>query len=170
MSVGMLNQSRWARTGRLLFTRTGFALIAVAVWVLEIGVAMAVQSSEPPGGGSVDGIYTNEQSTRGQAIYEQECVGCHQLDLTGYDNAPALAGDEFRARWNGHTMADLFERVRTSMPVDSPGRLSRQAYSDVIAYLLRENGFPAGDRELGTDTSVLRTIRWPGNAHMAPPK
>ena len=30
---------------------------------------------------------------------------------------------------------DLFEEIRTTMPTDAPGRLSRGQYADVVAYL-----------------------------------
>ena len=40
------------------------------------------------------------------------------------------------------------------MPPDRPGRLGDQAYLDIVAYLLQENGAPAGDRPLTADTAV----------------
>ena len=44
------------------------------------------------------------------------------------------------------------------MPQDSPGRLSRQQYADIVARILNANEFPAGESELGTDVAVLKQI------------
>ena len=40
-----------------------------------------------------------------------------------------------------------------------PGRLGRQQYADVISYILKSNGYPAGDKELVTDLAALKQIR-----------
>ena len=60
---------------------------------------------------------------------------------------------------NDLTAGDLFERIRQTMPRDTPGRLSRQQNSDVIAYLLKANGWPAGPAELPPEPAALREIR-----------
>ncbi len=45
------------------------------------------------------------------------------------------------------------------MPKDDPGSLSPEEYSAIISYMLRENGYPAGEEDLPADTSTLRYIR-----------
>jgi hypothetical protein len=45
------------------------------------------------------------------------------------------------------------------MPLDKPGRLSRQQNADVIAFLLKANGWPAGTVELPPDPPALNQIR-----------
>ena len=56
------------------------------------------------------------------------------------------------------TVADLFERVRTTMPQNDPGTLSRDQYADVVAFLLKSNGFPEGTAPLDRRTEVLAGI------------
>src|SRR5258706_406718 len=73
-----------------------------------------------------DGVYSAEQAKRGQTISGEECARCHSESLGGGENAPALAGEAFLARWQDMTLGDLFEKIRTTMPTDSPGRLGRQ--------------------------------------------
>jgi hypothetical protein len=73
--------------------------------------------------------------------------------------APALAGSDFLDKWSGQTMGELFQRIRTTMPVGRPGRLSLAAYSDIAAYILRANSFPPGRTELPRDAQLLRQIR-----------
>ena len=106
-----------------------------------------------------DGVYTEEQAKRGAALYSQNCAGCHGTDLTGGESAPPLAGIPFFANWNGLTLGDLFERIRTSMPADRPGRLSRDQNADILAHILKSNEFPAGKAELPRQTEALREIQ-----------
>ena len=62
------------------------------------------------------------------------------------------------ANWDGLTVGDLAERVRVSMPLNSPGSLSRQQTADVVAYMLRFNQFPAGKEELPREVPVMKQI------------
>jgi hypothetical protein len=45
------------------------------------------------------------------------------------------------------------------MPLDKPGRLSRQINADITAYLLNRNQFPNGQGELIPDIQALKQIR-----------
>jgi len=106
-----------------------------------------------------DGVYTEEQAKRGAALYSQNCAGCHGTDLTGGESAPPLAGIPFFANWSGLTLGDLFERIRTSMPADRPGRLNRDQNADIVAHILKSNEFPAGPTELPRQTEALKEIQ-----------
>jgi hypothetical protein len=75
------------------------------------------------------------------------------------DVAPALTGREFLTEWDGLTVRDLFERIRISMPQDSPGSLSGQENSDILAYVFASNKLPAGGTELGNEASALKMIK-----------
>jgi len=105
-----------------------------------------------------DGVYTREQAQRGEKLYEQECGRCHGDDLTGIEAAPALTGSNFAATWEGVPLSDLVERMRVSMPQDKPGSLSRAQNADVLAYMLQVSRFPAGEKPLEGQTSVLSQI------------
>jgi hypothetical protein len=54
-------------------------------------------------------------------------------------------------RWREDTAATLFTRVSTLMPFDNPATLTRDAYLDIVAYLLQVNGFPAGTEALASE-------------------
>lgn len=107
-----------------------------------------------------DGVFTQEQSTRGKAAYAKECASCHGAQLDGSGQAPPLAGADFKGDWNGQTADDVFEKMQTSMPADRPGQLTREQNADILAFLLSANGFPAGPKELPTDAAVLQKIRF----------
>lgn len=106
-----------------------------------------------------EGVYTDEQAKRGNGTYSQACGSCHGPDLSGGESAPALAGDTFLSNWNGLTVGDLFERIRISMPQNSPGSLSRKENADVLAFMFSVNKYPAGQTELGGDTEPLKQIK-----------
>jgi cytochrome c len=107
-----------------------------------------------------DGVYTIEQAKRGEALYGQHCAACHGGALLGAEAAPALTGFEFGGNWNTLTVGDLYERIRTSMPVDDPGKVSAQQKVDIIAHILRVGGFPAGMTELPRGAQLLTQITY----------
>lgn len=106
-----------------------------------------------------DGVYTDEQADRGRAAYLLNCVACHGPALAGTGEAKPLTGPEFLSSWNGLTLGDLFDRTRATMPLARPGSLRRDTYADVLAYVLKFNGFPAGETELAQRSEMLATIR-----------
>lgn len=125
----------------------GAVLCALAAW------------AQAPARSVWSGVYTEAQAERGQVAYNAECARCHGTQLQGGESAPPLAGIDFLANWNGLTVADLFERIRVSMPADRPGRLPREQNADIIAYMLRASEFPAGPAELAPRAEALRDIR-----------
>ncbi len=107
-----------------------------------------------------DSVFSDAQAARGEAMYGQTCARCHQESLAGADQSPPLTGAGFLSNWNGLPLAELFERVRVDMPSDTPGTYSRQQIIDVLAYVLRFNGFPAGKAELTHDANALAAVRF----------
>lgn len=105
-----------------------------------------------------DGVYTDEQATRGQKVYEQECAQCHLDDLMGDGIAPSLIGSSFFFRWSELSVGDMYVAIRTTMPQGAPASLSPAGYSDISAYLLQMNKVPSGDTELPTDNDDLGDI------------
>jgi mono/diheme cytochrome c family protein len=109
---------------------------------------------------TLDGVYADAQAKRGEAVYTTACAGCHQPDLSGDGQTPALVGKDFNMDWNDLAMSDLFDRTRGTMPADKPGTLTPAQASDVIAYLLQKAGFPAGQTALPTDSAALKAIKF----------
>jgi mono/diheme cytochrome c family protein len=105
-----------------------------------------------------DGVYTAAQAKRGESLYAQHCSSCHGSTFEGGEMAPPLAGGAFNANWNGLSLGDLVERIRISMPQNSPGSLSRQQYVDVVATMLAGGEFPTGETELPGEVEALRQI------------
>lgn len=104
-------------------------------------------------------LYSEAQARRGQATYQRHCQTCH--------TAAAYTGTAFRRAWAGRSPFDLWEQIRTTMPQDGPGRLKDGEYADIVAYLLRLNGYPAGTVELPADAERLQALviaRTPGGS------
>ena len=106
-----------------------------------------------------DGVYTEEQSRRGEAIFLTTCASCHKPEMTGSQIVPALLGDAFLERWRRKSAGDLFEKARMMPPVPIPVRPTPREYADVVAFILSRNNFPAGSRELADNFETLATIR-----------
>jgi cytochrome c len=124
--------------------------------------------AQPPTRSVWDGVYTEEQATRGRALYSSECASCHGSELTGGEMAPPLSGGEFMAGWDGLTVGDLFERIRISMPQNSPGSLSGQQNADILSFLLSANKFPAGTTEMPKEAGILKQIKFEVKKSAAP--
>jgi mono/diheme cytochrome c family protein len=107
-----------------------------------------------------DGVYTAEQAKRGEQLYDKKCSSCHGTDLNGGLHAPALVGSGFTPNWNNVSLYDLFERMRTSMPEDEPGSLSRRQTADIVAFMLQKGEYPAGTSELPTEAEILQTYKF----------
>jgi quinoprotein glucose dehydrogenase len=105
-----------------------------------------------------DGVYNDAQAKRGEATYVEACSNCHGRTLEGQDMTPALTGGGFMANWDGLSVGDLTDRIRSSMPFDRPGTLSRQENVDIVAYILRFNRFPTGKDELPPQINTLKQI------------
>ena len=105
-----------------------------------------------------DGVYTEEQAKRGAQVYSERCGQCHGDSLGGVESAPPLAGPAFYANWEGQPLNALFERIRTTMPQDNPGSLSRAQNADIVAHMLSVGGYPAGSAPLEGQAAALTGI------------
>jgi mono/diheme cytochrome c family protein len=105
-----------------------------------------------------DGVFTAAQAERGKENYlTGRCGGCHKLDLTG-DRGPALKGGDFIAHWDNGSVITLFDKIRETMPQNSPNDVTEDAKADIVAYLLQQNGFPPGKTELRAEAESLGII------------
>ena len=124
-----------------------------------IGLAFAAWQAIGAGSGEPGGLFSEVQAARGESIYQQHCSACHGARLQGSPAAP-LTGEAFRARWEDgrHTLDDLYYIIRSLMPNNAPGSLSKAQYSDVVAYILKVNGYPAGGAELVPTAAAMKAV------------
>jgi mono/diheme cytochrome c family protein len=132
---------------------TSVALAAAAL-LWSIAVTRAAQAPKT----TKDGIYTADQSARGEAVYKGKCASCHGDDLTGGGFAPALVGDPFFEQWSTKKLGDLSSQIKDTMPADKPGSLTPDDTADILAYVLKSNGCPAGTAPLSNDATALAQV------------
>jgi mono/diheme cytochrome c family protein len=96
-----------------------------------------------------DGVYTDAQAARATAVFSDQCAECHVLAATGDG---ALAGEKFWEGYSQKSVGDLLEFVSANMPNGNGGSLSASTYSDLVALILKSNGFPAGSTDLAPET------------------
>ncbi len=108
-----------------------------------------------------EGIFTEAQAKRGQAVYSGACGMCHGRRLNGAPDdpdmrsTPPLARAKFLRDWEGRSLATLFEYTRATMPEGNPGSLTDEEYVDVISYMLSVSRVPVGDDDLQPDPRSL---------------
>ena len=125
----------------------------VAFVVCAVSAAGAVQN----GLSLWAGAYTPAQAERGRSVVENHCSECHGNDLSGGE-APALKGPTFMLNWETRSVERLFHKIRDTMPTKDSTDVTEMQKLETVAFILQQNGFPAGDREL-TDTAELATLR-----------
>jgi mono/diheme cytochrome c family protein len=139
-------------------SRAPFAILAVlaALSVLTASRPPHVARRRPRT--TWDSVYTLTQASRGETAYAKSCARCHAASLAGGDESPPLVGGAFLGNWNGLSLSELQSRIKTTMPSDSVGVLDNKLITDVIAYVLKQNGFPAGASELSVASDTLKEI------------
>lgn len=128
------------------------ALIIVFALAFSAQPAVAQSTDSTTTGKSVlKGVYSEAQVARGEETHQTYCTSCHATT--------AYTGDSFKQTWVGRMVFDLWDRIRTTMPEDNPNGLTAQQYTDIITYILKLNGYPAGTDSLPADPEPMRVIK-----------
>ncbi len=103
--------------------------------------------------------YTEDQFERGEVLYQKECALCHGLELDD-GAAPAIVGSTFRKTWSmlGANVAELYNRIATTMPPRQDNFLSEDQNLDILSYLLGRNNVLRGTEALRNDYDYLAAI------------
>lgn len=135
-------------------SRFAVATLSTSIFLLTaLAVALAQGSQEGATTTGVStGVYTSEQAERGAEVFLTSCAGCHGPELQG-GFGPQLA--PLGEHWLGGSLGSLYSFVSSAMPYSAPGSLEPQQYADVLAFVLQENGYQAGDAELVPDAEAL---------------
>jgi alcohol dehydrogenase (cytochrome c) len=105
-------------------------------------------------GQSAAGPFTQAQVDAGRQAFADNCAACHLADLTGTNDAPALAGSAFMGAWGKRTTAQLYSKIHTTMPLGRGGSLDEATYAGLVAYILRANGATPGTTAFTPATAV----------------
>jgi len=140
----------------------GIATALYALTIVQAGSPVAASARQLVSRSVWEGAFSIAQADRGRVQYAAHCASCHGNDLQGGEGK-ALTGKQFWADWGDRTVGDLVVYVSKNMPssVDGTlaGTLPPNTYLDIVAHILRTNGFPAGMQELtstsGTDVRIV---------------
>ncbi|WP_051749111.1 c-type cytochrome [Nevskia soli] len=118
--------------GRFAMTRWPSAqLLAVA------GKKQAANAKVPPA------LYTPDQAEAGKQSFQSNCAVCHGPTLEGRAG-PALKGPGFANPQAKFSVGDVFQILSLNMPAPAPGTLPHEDYVNIMAFILQQNGYPAG--------------------------
>ena len=121
--------------------------MAAAMSLLVMPLRIQSQDSQSSRNKTVwDGVFSEDQASRGRASYNASCASCHGADLTSYKGA--LKGQKFMDHWREDALESLYSNIKKSMPRNAPGTLETATYLDIIAYILQQSGFSVGVSDL----------------------
>jgi alcohol dehydrogenase (cytochrome c) len=123
--------------------------------LLSLSLSLPLWAAETPG----TGTFSEDQFERGATLYQEQCGFCHGTQLEG-GAAPPLAGATFRRTWSmfGANVAELFNRIATTMPPREGGTLTETENLDILAFTLGTNNVLQGTEELRNDYDYLASI------------
>lgn len=119
------------------------AALALILSALSPHAVQAATTAAP----SPPALFTQSDAARGRQVYEQNCAACHGADLRG-TIGPALIGPSLGSPRTHTTVAIMFNVIAFEMPAGAPASLPQADYAAVMAYLLQQNGYPAGPHAL----------------------
>ena len=147
MSACIMNRTRLSRLPQTALTLAIAAIAATTV--VRLAPSQPAAQAAP--------TFTAEQADRGRAVYGRNCTDCHGTTLdNGEFGGPVLKGGFFRQKWAPLGVGALYSYTKGLMPPDRPGGLTDQNYADLIAYILSNNGYTGGDKELPADPGALQ--------------
>lgn len=151
---------------RMSYVRGALLTALAAATFIVVLITSTSLDAQAPQRTVQDGVFSDEQATRGQALYAQRCAGCHGPKLEGAQ-APALTGETFAAKFRMEPLSALFIQIRYAMPPTTPPRaeasaqLTNQQGADLVAHILKSNGFPAGKTDFAAADAANSQVAWP---------
>ncbi len=139
------------------------ALVAgsVVVWAAALSFTGTATQAAATQKTSNDGIYTNAQADGAKAQYDKICAGCHAFTVAAIKRPEDLPlGDEpFLKKWEGRTLSELITVIVMTMPNDGSAVVNDDEAVNLLAYMLQQNGFPAGAAPLTKETASALLAR-----------
>lgn len=120
--------------------RAGAFIVALCLGTASaLGVAQAA-----------DGPYTEAQAQDGHVKFNNHCAECHGPKLDGA-LGPNLHDAAFQGIFAGKSVKDLRDYVYENMPQNAPKSLTDDNLYPILAWILKKNNVPAGDKPLTKD-------------------
>jgi cytochrome c5 len=134
------------------------ALLAgsLVVWATAVTTAV-VQPFRAAQKTTNDGIYTTAQADGAKAQFEKVCAECHSFTVATKKKPKdkPLGDDPFFEEWTGRPVSELVSLIHLTMPDDGSIDVSEEEAANFVAYILQQNGYPAGSAPLNKDSSAI---------------
>jgi mono/diheme cytochrome c family protein len=131
--------------------RAPVVLVAMTLAAAITGTSSAQPASKNSPPPIWAGVFSAEQAARGAEVIATHCTRCH-------GEGRALSGDVFMLHWEGHNLSKLFQKMQTMPPKSGGAIVTDQQRLDAMAYVLQQNGFPAGSTDLQADEAALTAL------------
>jgi mono/diheme cytochrome c family protein len=129
------------------------------LWLATAALAVAAAASSSAQNTVPLSVYTLDQADKGGDVYRLHCASCHGDLLEGV-TGPGLKGHAFRqlTASQGMTAYTLLTVISLNEPENRPGSLTQEEYGDVVAFILQQNGYPAGRDRLSAGSLNLKQL------------
>ena len=144
-----------------MVSRTSILTASIAVWIGAVAFSGTVAGGAVAEKTTNDGVYTKVQADGAKAQFDKICADCHPFTVAAKKKPKDVPlGDEpFFENWNGRTLGEIITTIALTMPNDGSAVVSDAEAVDLVAYILQQNGFPAGATALtkaGASDVVIR--------------
>lgn len=97
-----------------------------------------------------DGVYTKEQADGAKKQFDKICADCHPFTVAAKKKEKDLPlGEEpFFQSWEGRPLSEMISTIALTMPNDGSATVTDEEATSLVAYILQQNGYPAGSKPL----------------------
>ena len=95
--------------------------------------------------------FTATQANQGQTLFYQHCAECHGASGQG-NYGPGLLVDDGNVQWQ--PVYYIYSYMQQHMPAGDAGGLRKDEYINIMAFMLKSHGHPAGSTAL-TDKTLM---------------
>lgn len=136
--------------------RAGFPAVLVlwsAAVIFSAAAANGVEAQRPT---TNDGVYTKAQADASKKQYDKICVDCHPFTAAAKKKPKdlPLGEDEFFENWSGRPLSEMITLIALTMPNDGSATVTEDEAVGLVAYILQQNGFAPGSKELTKETAA----------------
>lgn len=126
-------------------------------WVAAVGTSPALEGRATGAQGKTtnDAIYTKAQADGARAQFDKICADCHPFTVAAKKKPKdkPLGDEPFFEEWSGRPLTELITLIALTMPNDGSVAVTEKEATDLVAYMLQQNGFAAGSTALTRDTA-----------------
>ena len=130
---------------------------SLAVWAATVALSVgATRGAAAQKTSTNDAVYTKAQADTAKKQFDKICADCHPFTEAAKKKPKdvALGEDGFLTSWTGRPLSEMVTLIALTMPNDGSAVVSDDEAVGLVAYILQQNGFPAGEKPLTKATAA----------------